>query len=364
MKCNIEKHAFANALALATSAVVVKTLPAAQAVHLHAGDGAVHITADDGDTRISIRVPCADISEPGDSLVNGKRLSDIAKSMPGESIELHGSKTDLRVQSGKSVQVLKAFPLEDRIPDRGLDEEARAFTVPQKSLKAALRRVLAPAQAAFSDNRAHVAGVYFDADNGLKVVGTDGRRLHVCTVHDNPWKEGEKPNDAFIPVASADSIERALGESGDVTVGLGESVCVFSTPNIKIKTPVLNEKFPPYWKIIPQQARFFTIPRKPLLDALARVALSMDHAFPRVEIEMRKDEIEITTESDSANASEVVPTNGGYEGQIALNPRYLSDSMKVLDDESVEVSFEETAYIVSGGYKAILMPITKKKEAA
>lgn len=358
MKCKLLKSHLAGVLSAATGSVVAKTLPVAQAALLNVEGGELTITADDGDTRVSIRTPVADVEEEGAVLVHGKRLTDIVKAVPSDAVTLEGGQ-NLTVSGGGWRTLIKGFELADRIPDRSV-VNTQSFEVKQTHLKAALKGACVPAHQAFSDNRADLAGVRFRISGGvLYVAGADGRRLAESTV---PCSAKLQDAGVTIPVHSAEAVEKILGDAGEVGVFIGESMCMFITDTTTIKTPVLEANYPEYQRVIPDPAksRFLTIDRRALIEAATRAMMAMDHRFPRIDLTTDKKTITISSASSDGDSKEALNIQNGYETHVILHPRYLIESLKPVESETVDISIEGTVFIKSGDYRAVIMPMTPK----
>ena len=113
MKIRVERDTLADAVAWAA-----RTLPARPSLPVLAG---LVLTADSQgltlssfDYEVSARVMInADIETPGTTLVSGRLLADIARSLPGAPVTLTSEGTRIVITCGRSSFTLPTLPVED-----------------------------------------------------------------------------------------------------------------------------------------------------------------------------------------------------------------------------------------------------------
>jgi DNA polymerase III beta subunit len=199
-----------------------------------------------------------------------------------------------------------------------------------------------------SDQRHFTNGVLFDysTPDRLRVVGTDGRRLHtsftssrthLCTSEQKHW---------IIPVRWIDAFNRLnLKDNDSVYLEFyGENQLHWRIPTQGMSGMVrtMDTPYPEYEKVIPEERiSTFKVDKKPMLeslDALHPIA-SQDDGRDMVVVNANG-VINLSARSESfGSASAEVPCTHvcGPETRFALNIQFLIETIK-LSDETVLMS--------------------------
>lgn len=367
MKCTIDRGTLVSALSAASGAVVTKTTPILNHSLIEAKEGGIQITCDDLDTRVTIRIPCGDISEEGVVCLNSRRVLDVAKSLSGTEVSISANGDDATLRSGKSVMVVRGISPKDFTPAPKLDGVSAKLKLPQKVLRGAMKRVsYMPLSVARDAGRNNVAGVRLDTTGDLVLVGSDGRRVGCEPI------EGVKLETASvtIPTLPASSIADLLGESGDVEMEVHETAVIFDLPGVHIKVPVLSQDYPK-WDLIMAQvsgSQYVTVKRKAVLEALARVSLFADTEHPAELLLAHPGDLYLSSRNEVGQADESVPCEySGPTVSCQVATMLLSEIFKSSDTEDVDISLpgmgSTLIAIRSGGNRVVLAPIVLKKNA-
>ncbi len=113
MKLRVERDVLAESVAWAA-----RTLPSRPSLPVLAGlvltASADGLTLSSFDYEVSGRVDVeADVIDPGTALVSGRLLADIARSLPGQPVQIESEGTRLAITCGRSSFTLPTLPVED-----------------------------------------------------------------------------------------------------------------------------------------------------------------------------------------------------------------------------------------------------------
>src|SRR5687768_11338402 len=170
MTLTIQRADLARTLAAVSKVVESRsTIPILANVLLSADSGQLTVTGTDLDIQVSQSTPAEGTLE---TTVDAKRLSDIARRLSGDVVNLNVDGDKLIVKSGRSRFTLPTLPIVDFPSMEGGTFDAE--------FKVDLAALVAPVKFAISteETRYFLCGVYLhNASDGLRAVATDGHRL-------------------------------------------------------------------------------------------------------------------------------------------------------------------------------------------
>jgi DNA polymerase III beta subunit len=198
-----------------------------------------------------------------------------------------------------------------------------------------------------SDKQHFTNGILFDYSipDRLKLVGTDGRRLH-CTFTKSPKHQSHADQKQWIlPTRWIDAFTRLnLKDASEVYLEFFENQLLWNIPSHGMSGMVstMDTPYPDYENVIPKdRISTFKLDKKPILeslDALLPVA-TQDDGRDMVVVNANGI-INLSARSEAfGNASAEVPCDhlSGPEIRFALNIQYLIETIK-LSDETVLMS--------------------------
>ncbi|MSZ57079.1 MAG: DNA polymerase III subunit beta, partial [Actinobacteria bacterium] len=113
MKFRVERDVLADAVAWAARTLPSRpSLPVLAGLVLTAGDDALTLSSFDYEVSARVEVIC-DVEHPGTTLVSGRLLSDIAKSLPAQPVTVSVEGTRVIITCGRSSFTLPTLPVED-----------------------------------------------------------------------------------------------------------------------------------------------------------------------------------------------------------------------------------------------------------
>ena len=370
MKIRVERDTLADAVAWAA-----RTLPARPSLPVLAG---LVLTADSQgltlssfDYEVSARVMInADIETPGTTLVSGRLLADIARSLPGAPVTLTSEGTRIVITCGRSSFTLPTLPVEDypqlpAMPSSSGEINAAVFA------EAVAQVAIAAGK---DDTLPTLTGIRMEIEGqSITLAATDRYRLAVRNFTWTPTSSSISTS-ALIPARTLADTAKALANGQGVTLALaaaGEGLIGFEGSGRRTTTRLLDGEFPKYRTLLPSESTgVATIEVAALTDAVKRVALVAERNTP-VRLSFEGSEVILRAGAgEDAQANEAVESLlDGDDIEIAFNPTYLLDGLAALDAPYARMSFTQSTRpaVLTGAadptselrddYRYLLMPV-------
>lgn len=334
-----------------------RSLPSRPSVPILAGllvkatpDG-VTMSSFDYETSAQINV-AAEVVEPGEALVSGRLLADIARSLPNKPVELTSDEVHMEMVCGSARFTLQTLPVADypNLPEMpqatgavASDDFARAVG---QVVVAAGRDELLPV---FTGVRVEIEG------DTLSLLATDRYRM---ALKELPWRPASSSatGAALVPAKVLSETAKSMVAGESVTMSLsnataGDGIIGFegegSGGTRQITTRLLDGEFPKVRHLMNVQAAVSVrVNTADLISSVKRVALVAERNTPlRMLIGDGSVALEAAT-GDQAQASEaleaVVENHAGGEMAITaagFNPHYIQDALNALDTPYVHFAF-------------------------
>jgi len=306
-------------------------------IYLEAENDTLTIKATDLKVNFETKVPVT-VLEPGPSTVFGDKFLGILGSVPeGEmEFEYKDNKVKIKTSAKKANFQLKSMA-SDKFPEFPVSSE-EYFEIPIKEFKEMVSQTVF----AVSDDetRYFMNGVFLEkTEDKLVMVATDGRRLAYVS------KNAENVQDfagIIVPPKILSIILKRAGDEGLIAISVTNKTIFIRFGSYNLSSVLIEGNFPNYRKVIPEnQATFFTINRKEMLDALKRVSLLVEQKSHRVYIGLKSGVIEIySEEGEIGDAKEEIPCKFDGEGiSMALNYRYIEEPFKAIGSDEICVRF-------------------------
>ena len=323
----------------------------------------VELRATDLEVSIHARVP-AKVEEEGASTIPARRFFGLVREIEATEIEIHiNNKEIATIQAGGASYKLHGLGAEEFPPEAKFKESGK-IRLPREKLQEMLKKT---AYAVSTDESRHTLnGINFIAEpERITVVATDGRRLALVEEEIESGTKGQ----FIMPTKTVNELQRILKGEGEVEVSISEThaemkVADEKGEHIKIHTKLVEGNFPNYNQVIPKESKErISIVREELLHALRRADQITNDKANSVKLKFLDNSLSIT-----ANTPEVGSGNeklaiqySGLEIEVAFNPVYLMEPLKILEGE--EVFIELTDSLSPGVIKSntpflyVLMPM-------
>ena len=188
-----------------------------ECVKLSTGEEEVLFTCTDGSLTICATV-LAHIEEPGEVLLPGKLLAEIARKLPEGTVKLNVNEKRVAViRCGSSRSTLTGLPVTDFPKTLDLIH-THALHMPQKRLREMINRVVFAIAA--QESRQTLTGCLMEVTREeLRLVGLDGFRLALQRMHDQfILPDGVETVKAIIPGHVMGEMSRIMNDDEDSMV--------------------------------------------------------------------------------------------------------------------------------------------------
>lgn len=273
-------------------------------------------------------------------LLPGHRLSAIVGMATGEDLALAPDGTSCTVTAGRGSWRL---PVEDAA-EFPTWEPADAKPVCRMPADQFARAVKATVYAIDNESsRFALGGVLVEVKDGsVNFVGTDGRRL---SVYECEVDQAVDDRQVLIPARAIAVMARVAGNSdGSVQLEATANEVIATCDDTTVTARLVQGTFP-RWRDTLQQDRGSTPSRvnaSDLLAATRAAAICTTETSKGVTYTFTKDGIHLRSRSaESGEASVTCPLDAFGQGvTINLDPRFVSDFLRNLDDLSVPVEVD------------------------
>ncbi|HUK82405.1 MAG TPA: DNA polymerase III subunit beta [Verrucomicrobiae bacterium] len=336
------------------------TLPILSNTLLQAGKERLSLTTTDLDVAVRCSVE-ADVSKEGATTLPARKLFSILKEVPVADIDIEvDERNAASIRCGSSFYKIMGLA-EEEFPQFPKSEGGKTLKLEQSALRDMLRKTT---YAVSNDETRYVLnGVFmsFKADK-VTVVATDGRRLALVERDLDVPKGAE--SELIIPTKAVGELERLLGDSGEVSLSVGENQVIFTIGETILVSKLIEGTYPNFRQVIPTEVKErVQLERETLLSALHRASILASEKSQSVKLNFDKNTLTITaTTPEVGEAKETLSINyKGKEITIAFNPQYLMDPLRNLDAD--EVFLELTDELSPGVVKVnepflyVLMPM-------
>lgn len=315
-----------------------QTLPVLSNVLMVVDGDTLSLTGTDLEVELVAHVTLDSEYEHAEITVPAKKLLDICKSLPDESvIQFVTEEQKLLVKAGRSRFSLATLP-SNEFPNL---EEATGnvtFSINQGYLKSVIDRTgFAMAQ---QDVRFYLNGMLFEVStNLLRAVSTDGHRLALCNAEIQV--EVESPVQAIVPRKGVLELSKLFSDvDADVSVSLSANHIRVENTDLRFTSKLIDGKFPDYERVLPKNSDKTVLSDKnEMKQCFSRVSILSNEKYRGVRLRFENGSLTTVAnnpEQEEAEETINVDYNGG-ELEIGFNVNYLLDVMNVIRSESVKI---------------------------
>jgi DNA polymerase-3 subunit beta len=363
MKVSIARGALLDAVSTVSRALSSRTtLPILSGIHISAQKDSIILQATD--LEVSIRTSAVGrVEEPGQTVIPGRLLTDIIRSLPEAAVTLDMSQPGVAsITCGQSSFTMKTLAPDD-YPKFPTVEPSETVELPTEVFSHVVHQV---ARAVSRDEtRPVLTGILVVIDSGiLRMVATDSYRLCVKEVA----IEGVVGNiELVVPGKAMEDVAKLAGSTETITLGVSENQVIFTFEDTTFISRRIEGSFPNYRQLLPKEYTTRAIvDRLELLEAVKRVSLMAQHNAPiRVGISTSNHTLTLSAMTQEVGeAREDIPvTPEGEDLEIAFNHGYLLDGVSISEGDTV--ALEVTSPLKPGvlkpadgdGFIYLLMPV-------
>jgi DNA polymerase-3 subunit beta len=373
MKIRVERDGLADAVAwVARSLPTRPPVPVLGGILLDAsGNDGLTISGFDYEVSATVGV-AATIADGGRTLVSGRLLADITKSLPAQPVEILVDGARVSITCGSAKFSLPTMPVEDypqlpAMPPHAGQLAGEVFGLAVSQVAVAAGK---------DDTLPMLTGVRVEiAGDKLTLVATDRFRL---AMREFAWQPDESLAAAgeiavLVPARTLADAAKSLGTAGntvEIALSPSDGLIGLSGAGRRTTSRLLDTEFPRYRQLLPsEQTAAAIIEVAPLVEAIKRVSLVAERGT-QVRLEFGDGGLRLSAGGDDEGSAEE-ELSVEYTGEpvtIAFNPGFLQVGLGALHSDRAELSLttpSRPALIkpvgddgnVVPGYLHLLMPV-------
>lgn len=368
MKIRVERDALADAVAWSARTLPTRpSLPVLAGVVLRAEGDSLWMSSFDYEVSTRVEID-ADVEASGSTLVSGRLLADIARSLPAQPVVMAAEGNRVTISCGRASFTLPTLPIDDypSLPDMPASSgivDASVFATAVGQVAIAAGR---------DDTLPTLTGIRMEIDgSSIVLAATDRYRLAVRELQWQPAASSTQ-GELLIPAKTLADAAKSLGGADAVTIALaseGDRLIGFEGDRRRTTSRLLDGEFPKYRSLLPSESSTHaTIDTAALVEAVKRVALVAERNTP-VRLNFSGSEVGLRAGTgDDAQAEESLEADvTGDAIEIAFNPGYLLDGLSAIDAPMAQFAFTQATRpaVISGitdgtvhdEYRYLLMPV-------
>jgi DNA polymerase-3 subunit beta len=351
--------------------------PILQNIKLEAASDTALLTATDLEQGICYEVSGIEIETSGSTLLPLQQFGSILRETTDEVLRLESDSHGTLVKGQRSEFRLPAgdpheFPTLPQVADQVHCE------ISGRLFREMIRRTIFAIDP--DNNRYALGGILFEmGPKSMTAVATDGRRLSRM---EGPARmamaaaEGETQGPGelvqiVVPGRGTSLMERALSDTdSEIRLVARASDVMVKGERATVYSRLLEGRFPPWREVLPvrQDVERIDLPVGPFHMAVRQAAIITNSESRGIDFQFREGELVLAGRTADVGQARVELPIGyaGREISIILDPRYLSEFLRVLDPEksvSLELKDSETAAVLrtDDGYAYVVMPLSRDR---
>lgn len=334
------------------------TMPILECVLLNVQNDEVHLIGNNTELGVEVflREDDAEIIENGMVCLDAKTFLAIVSKLPNGDVTLKTEGEGVIIKCGRSKFNI-AGKDGSEYPIMDITARDNEIKLSQETLKDVIRQtVFATAQ---NENNKLMTGELFSINGDkLKVIALDGHRIAIREITLDGMYE---PVEVVIPAKTLQEISKLLSD-GDISMFIADTQVAFSFDDVLVTSRTIDGTFFDVAKMM--QSDFTTtikVDRQEFMACVDRATLLIREIDRKPVIFTIGEALkaEITTQLGSMSEDIEIEATGSPLA-IGLNPKFLNDVLRVLDENTVTMYFNDGAkpcYINGEGYSYLILPI-------
>ena len=345
MRFTIDRNEFLKGLNTASKAIGSKsTNPALLCFKLEITNKGLEITGSNSDIAIWTVIPSLKGDKeilrnliPGSVLINAYTLTEFTRKGEGEELTIEVIDNTARISVGKLSVNLVCMD-GDEYPNISFEQISTPFSIRCTDL---IQLVEQTSFAALNkETRPILTAINLKAEGGLlTATATDSARLSKKSVEvDNDLRLNSN-----VPAKTLTDVVKLLDPGADVEISSSPEKITFTFGNTIVSSRLIGETYPVSGSIVPTSFNYrLEVNSQQLLSAIDRVSILFQGIAPVVKLSMRDENVEVSTANQQTGFGSEKLSIFNYEGEnleIAFNAQFVSDAVKALGCEDVQMSF-------------------------
>ena len=340
MKIFCNKEVLINQIQRVQIANIKSTLPILNNILLETSDGYLTTLGTDMDISIKYKQKI-DIEREGAVLLPIKKLIGIINSLSKE-VEIDIDENyKASISGGKFSSHLIGIKKEE-YPIFPEVKWKISFNLPLENLLDMFKKTVFSASQ--DETFVPYCGILMIIEKGKMIlVSTDGHRLSYIKKD----IDIDKNIKVIIPIKTIQEVIRVFkGGEGEIKISLADKEICFEQENLSLISRKLDGDFPDYNNVIPKENLIeLNLDRDNFNSVVKRVSLMSDEKRSSIKFNLKKNLLLISTfTQEVGDAKEELEINySGKEIEIAFNPKYIIDVLRILTSSNIIFGITEQA---------------------
>ncbi len=340
MKISCQKSDLLNGVNTSLKAVSTRTtLPILQCILLQATGDTFKLVSNDLELGIESYVK-ANIIESGSIAIDAKIFSEIVKKLPDAEVDITVDESNLTtIICQKSIFKIPGQSGTEFIQLPQITKD-KNISMSQSVLKEMIHQTIF--SIAVKEIKPILTGELLEIkDNAFSIVSMDGYRISIRQV---AFTESFEDTSVVVPGKTLNEISKILSgdESEMLSVYFTDKHILFELEDSIVVSRLLEGEYPKYASLFSADYdTLITVDRRNLMMSIERAALiARESKKSPIKMEIRDNNLAITSNTELGNVHEEMSIEQeGQNLEIAFNPRYMIDSLKAIDDETICLQF-------------------------
>ncbi len=345
--------------------------PILQNVKFEATKDSAVLLATDLEIGVRINVGGVEVETPGAALLRVDRTGPILReSSAADRLLIETSDAGTVIRGERSEFKLPAANPEE-FPSVAAFTEGKYHELPGRLFRELIRRTLFATDN--ESSRYALGGILLEmVENRITAVGTDGRRL--AKMEGPAQSVGGHSNAdmmTIVPSRAMQLMERAFTDADEqVQIAARANDILVRSPRAMIYSRLVEGRFPKWRDVFPNRhdAQKIELPVGPFFTAVRQAMIVTSEESRGVDFTFGDGQLTLNARAADVGQSHVeLPVS--YQGpgvSITLDPRYLSDFLKVLGpDQNFTLELKDAASAAvchtDDGYGYVIMPLARDR---
>jgi DNA polymerase III subunit beta len=314
------------------------TLPVLSNILFEAKEDGIWMSGTDLDVSVRVKV-LAEVKEPGNLTAPGKKLQEIARELPDQSVAVSTRGDQIELKCGRSHFKLNGLPAEE-FPTLAAVDFGSGLTVPGKNLHGLIHHTSFAVST--EESRPILNGVLWELRDGeMKMVATNGHRLARMGL--KVESTGTPSADFIVPPAALGQVQRLFKDEDQIEVARSDNHLGFRAASTEVYTRLIEGTYPNYEQVIPKDNdKSATIDKKAFESAVRRMAVVASDQTHRIRLKFESGRVHLNvlTPDLGEGHDELEVGYDGSELEIGFNANYLLEVLRYMPSEEVKISFK------------------------
>lgn len=370
MKIRCTRQNLLNALNIVSKAVSTKTaLPILECILIDVYADSIKLTANDLELGIETVLE-GEVLSMGRIAIEAKIFTDIVKKLPDSDVTLET--TEDMITTIRCEKLKYDIPCKSGIDFTDLPEieKTKSITISQFSLREIIRQTIF--SISNNENNKIMTGELFEVvDGNLRVVSLDGHRISLRKI---ALKESTANVKVVVPGKTLNELSKIIsgGIDDQVKIYFTERHMLFEFDKTVMVTRLIEGDFFKIDNMINIESNTqFTANSKEFYECIDRASLLIKESDNKPIVVSVMDDNNMYIQSNTLMGKmkgEMEVKKTGSEITIGLNPKFMLDALRVIDDEEITMYMRDpkSPCIIKdadGNYVYVVMPININAEA-